>query len=111
MKKSYRYSYFVIPLGEGDEEAYQAVIPKFDNLHVFADTMDELHEQVMDAIYHEIKDRKRDGDPVPPEDKKGKFSGKILLRVDPKLHEKLYINAAANKMSLNKYLEQSLLKG
>lgn len=110
MKKNYRYSYFVIPLGEGDEEAYEAVIPKFENLHVFADTMDELHEQVMYGIGYDIEERKKDGRKIPPEDKKGKFSGKILLRVDPLLHEKLYTNAAANKMSLNKYLEQCLLK-
>ncbi len=108
-KKKFNYNYFVLSLGRDGDEAYEAIIPKFKNLHVFADTIKELDEQVRFIIDLEIKDRKKDGRPIPPEDNNTTFSGKILVRISPTLHEKLYNESQANRLSLNKYIERKLI--
>lgn len=108
--KEYRYSYTIRPLGTKNDEAYQAIIPKFGNLMVFGDTPQELYEAVMLSIEEEIKDLKKAGLPIPPEDVDVDFSGKILVRTEPELHEKWFYNAKASNMSLNKYLTKKLIE-
>lgn len=115
--KHYKYNYMVIPIGEDGDEAYEAIIPKFENMHIFADSIKELQEQVMDVIDGEIKKRKKLGIPIPEEDgdvrdkkKNRKFSGKLLLRLAPKVHRDLFYEAMANRMSLNSYLISKLNK-
>lgn len=107
MKKS-KYSYLVVPIGDGKEQAFKAMIPKFNNLLAMADTMEELNELVVEMIDEDIKRRKKDGKPVPTPDYQSSFNGKILVRVSPNMHEELYYQAQANNLSLNKYIEGRL---
>ena len=107
MKKC-NYNYLIVPLKDEEGVGYAAIIPKFKNIHIMADTINELHELVADTIEEEIKERKKDGRPIPPPDIKTKFNGKILLRIAPNLHEKLHLEAQANQISLNKYIEKKL---
>lgn len=102
------YSYLVIPIGEDGEEAYKAIIPKFKNLHIMADSPEELHELVIDLIQEETRQRKREGKKLPEPDYKGSFTGQILIRTQPKIHEKLYFEAQSRNLSLNKYIESRL---
>lgn len=37
------------------------------------------------------------------------FSGKLLLRIEPKLHEKLTVAAAKHNISLNKFISEKLV--
>lgn len=103
--KKINYTYYVVPLGE---DAYKAVIPKFDNLLIMADTLEELNDMVDYTIKMDIENRKKDGRPIPIPDNDTKFNGKILLRVKSDLHEKLFHEAKANKISLNKHIERKL---
>lgn len=107
MKKC-NYSYMIVPIGEDGEEAYKAVIPKFPDLLVMADTVDEINSLVPETIEEAIEYRKKEGRPIPPPDKNTKFSGKILLRVDPSLHEELYHQSQAQNISLNKLIAERL---
>jgi predicted HicB family RNase H-like nuclease len=102
------YSYFVTYIGENGESAYKAIVPKFRNMHVFADTIQELHEQVQHAIEIQIEILQREGLSIPEPDRKSEFKGEILLRVEPALHEQLFIEAKASQMSMNKYIEKKL---
>lgn len=108
--KQCKYSYLVIPIGEDGEEAYKAVIPKFSNILVMADTIEELNESVVEMIDEDIRRRKKEGVPVPEPDRDSKFNGKILLRINPEIHEELYYESLANNLSLNKYIENKLKK-
>lgn len=108
--KKYKYSYYIIPIGENGEEAYEAIIPKFQNLQVFGDTPQDLFKAVMETIDDEIKELKKKGLQIPPEDNATSFNGKILLRIPPELHSGLYYAAKANATSLNKYLETIIRK-
>ena len=102
------YSYLVVPIGEDGEDAYKAIIPKFKNLHVMADSPEELHELVVELIEEDIVRRKKKKEQIPEPDYKGKFNGQILIRTEPEIHEKLYFEAQASNLSLNKYIENRL---
>ena len=108
MTKKCKYNYLLVDISDGKGEAYEAVIAKFPNVLVMADTPEELHEQVIETLDMVIEDLKKAGKPIPPPDYQSKFSGKVLLRVKPALHEKLYLEAQANQVSLNKYIESRL---
>lgn len=108
--KNYKYSYFVKPLRNDSDKAYEALIPKFNTVHVFADTIQNLHESVMEAIHLEIQRRKKHHISIPEPDTKSQFNGKILLRIGPLLHEQLFFQAQANSESLNAYIENALEK-
>ena len=104
-----KYKYLIVPIGEEGDPAFRAIIPKFSNIHSFADTVKELHEVVVEMITEEIGERKNKKIPIPEPDTQPKdFNGRILLRIDPEMHAELALQAQANEMSLNKYLAQKL---
>lgn len=107
MKKC-SYSYLVIPIGEDGENAYKAIVPKFSNLCIMADSPEELHELVIEMIQEDIARRRKEKEKIPEPDYIGKFNGQILIRTQPAIHEKLYFEARANNLSLNKYIEGKL---
>lgn len=108
MMKKCPYSYLVVPIGEEGEEAYKAIIPKFKNLHIMADSPEELHELVVEMIEEDLVRRRKEKEQIPEPDYKGKFNGQILIRTEPAIHEKLYFEAQASNLSLNKYIENRL---
>lgn len=108
--KRYNYSYLINPLVDDEGIGYEAIIPKFPKLHVFADTTKELDEMVMISIEEDLKDRKKKNLPIPEEDTKSDFSGRILIRIDPGIHERLTLLAQANQKSLNKFIQEGLEK-
>lgn len=102
------YSYHVINIGDDTEDAFEAIIPKFPNLHVYGDNPKELNDGVIATIEFELEELEKKGKTPPPPDKKSDFNGKILLRIAPETHEKLYYESLAHKLSLNKYIESKL---
>lgn len=109
-KKHIDYKFLVHNISEDDEAAYMAIIPAFNNAMVFGDDMQELEEGIIFMIETEIEDLKKEGKPIPPPDRKTDFSGKLIIRINPKLHEKLALESLANQVSLNKYIEEKLSK-
>lgn len=107
MKKC-RYQYLIRDISDEDGNGYAAVIPKFPKIHVMADTVEELHEQVIETLDHAIKSMEKAGMPIPPSDNPSESRGKVLLRIAPELHEQLALLAQANKTSLNKFIEMKL---
>jgi len=107
MKKC-NYNYLIKDISDGKEIAFKAIIPKFPEMLIMADTPEELHEAVVEEIKYSIKDRKKEGRPIPPPDNESKFKGKIIVRTTPELHEQLFYEAQANQLSLNKYIEMKL---
>lgn len=110
--KPENYSYFIVNVGDKpNEPVFQAIAPKFPDLFMLVDPeLDDPHEIVMTAIKMALDNLRKNGKPIPEPDKAppSKFKGKILLRITPKLHQKLHIEAQAHQMSLNKYIEKKL---
>lgn len=106
--KNCNYNYLIKDISDGHGTAFAAVIPKFPKMLVMADTPKELHEAVVETIELAIKQRKKEGRPVPEPDKNPKYNGKILVRIKPELHEQLYLEAQASRLSLNRYIQNKL---
>ncbi len=106
--KKIEYDYYVHSVGEGGDAAYKALIPAFDNAVVFGDSLKELEEGIRFTIDSEIAEKKRLKKPVPEPELKSQFSGKVLIRIAPFVHEKIFLEAKAAGQSLNKYIEKRL---
>ncbi|MBI2639206.1 toxin-antitoxin system HicB family antitoxin [Candidatus Peregrinibacteria bacterium] len=104
------YDYYVHSISEDDEPAYEAIIPAFDNAIVFGDSLEELERGVRFSIDAEIAERKKQKKPIPPPEKKTTFNGKILIRIEPVLHEKVFLEAKAAGKSVNGYIQEKLAK-
>ena len=103
------YNYAVKDISEGDEIGYTAIIPKFPKIYVCADTPEELHSAVREEILEEVECYKQEGIPVPePDNVPQKWSGKFVLRIPPKRHERLVELAQAAGCSLNRYVGRIL---
>lgn len=102
------YSYYVVNIGDDKEDAFKAIIPKFPNVHAYGDNAQELNDGVIAGLEVALEDLIKAGKNPPPPDKESNFSGKILLRINPEIHEKLYYESLANKLSLNKYIVSKL---
>lgn len=102
-----QYDYIVRNISEDKESAYEAYIPAFHAI-VFGDHHKELEEGILFTIQSEIKERKKSGKPIPSPDWKSSYSGKLILRMKPWLHERLALEAKVKRKSLNKLLEEKL---
>ncbi len=60
-----------------------------------------LHDIVLDLV-EDVIDGKM---PVPKELSEKTYSGRFLTRIDPALHKKLVLQAAARDVSFNKFVE------
>lgn len=108
--KKGHYNYSIVSANEEDEVCYQAIVPKFPGMFIFAEKPEELHSLVEECIELEIQESKKTGRPLPSPDNHSKFSGKFLVRLKPELHQKLAHLAQASNTSLNKYIESTLEK-
>lgn len=107
-KKPIQYDYYVHSISDDNEQAYEAIIPAFDDAVIFGDTLEELEEGIRFTIDSEIAERKKLKKPIPKPEKNTKFNGRILIRISPFLHEQMAVEAKANGKSLNKYIEEQL---
>lgn len=110
-RKPIQYDFYIHSVSGDGSPAYEAIIPAFDNAIVFGDNLKELEEGIAFAIDSEIAERKAQKKPIPAPEKKTKFSGKILVRITPLLHEQIALAAKASGESLNKHIESRLISG
>lgn len=103
------YSYTVFDISNAKETGFRAIIPKFPNLHIFADSPKELHDIVQITIKEEIENLKRKRLPIPRPDIT-KYSGKFVLRVKPETHERLVHLSKASGSTLNQFLNEVIEK-
>mgnify|MGYP000441951130 CR=1 FL=1 len=93
---------------EFDDEAdifHGEVINTRDVITFQGTTVDEVKKSFVDSVEDYLAFCKERGEePDKP------FSGRFNLRIEPELHQKIYILAHAHKMSLNAWLSQAIEK-
>ena len=67
-----------------------------------------MEEGIEFAIESSMVELRKKGRSVPVPEGDIEASGRILLRIKPSLHQRLILEAKANQMSLNKYIESKL---
>lgn len=105
--KNIQYDYIVKNISDENTIAYKAIIPSFNGI-VFGSNLEELENGVLLAIEEEIKERQNKKLPIPNPDKNIEYSGKLLLRIKPELHEYLALKAKTNGKSLNSYIQEKI---
>lgn len=62
------YIYAAADISEANEGGYRAIIPKFPKLFIYADTPEELNEEVRENVLSEIELYRQEGIPIPDPD-------------------------------------------
>lgn len=111
MKKICPYKYTIINISEDEETGFKAIIPKFPNLWIVADTLAQMQEVIPIFIEEEIERLKKEALPIPKPDRAVcHCSGRFVLRTKPELHERLIHLSQAEGTSLNQYLNRLIEK-
>ncbi len=105
-KLASQYKYVVVDISEGEDIGFEAIVPKFPNLHTVGDSPDQLHKTMQILIEEEIELYEKKGRPIPKPDKHCACSGRFVLRVAPEIHERLVHLSDAEGTSLNQYLNR-----
>ena len=76
---------------------------------VHGDDEAAVYAELCQAVEEVIELMHREGRRVPPPTAGRKFSGKVLLRLDPAVHQRLVLQAQANGESLNAFVTRKLV--
>lgn len=95
---------------EKDEDGYSLEIPDLPGCHAYGKTLEEAWKRLEEAkkAWLEVSIEKNFDIDEPNQDQ---FSGKLLLRIPPKLHAKMAKEAKKKGISLNRHLQILLEEG
>ena len=106
MLKSDRYTYRITWSEEDKEYVGQCI--EFPSLSGLAKTPESTLEGIRQVVEDVINDMKFNGESPPQPISNKKFSGKFVVRIPPKLHQNLTIQAAEEGISLNRLVSAKL---
>jgi predicted HicB family RNase H-like nuclease len=69
----------------------------------------KVYAELCQAVEEVIELMDREGHRLPPPTARKKFSGKVLLRLDPAVHQRLVLQAKSNGESLNAFVTRKLV--
>ncbi len=110
MKKDIKYYIglnYPVTLEKNPEGGFSIEIPDLPGCHAYGKTLKEAWERLQKAKEAWISVSIEKGFPI-EEPVENQFSGKLLLRIPPKLHAKLAKGAKRNRVSLNRYMQTKL---
>jgi predicted HicB family RNase H-like nuclease len=101
-----KYTYRVTWSEEDNE--YVSLCAEFPSLSWLAETQEQALTGVRAVVAEVIQDMKSAGEDVPVPLATKHFSGKFTVRVPPEVHRKLQIQAAEEKISVNRLVSSKL---
>lgn len=93
----------IIKYSDEDETFIGEVINTQDILVFDGETVDEVRESFYAVVDEYLEDCEREG--VKPQKP---FSGQFITRLNPQLHQKLFIRAKQSGKSMNAFVEETL---
>jgi predicted HicB family RNase H-like nuclease len=102
------YTYRVI-WSEEDQE-YVGLCAEFPSLSFLADTQAKALKGIVELVGQVVVDMNGTGEAIPEPLTSKQYSGKFLIRIPPQLHCELAIQAAEQKVSLNRYVSSILAR-
>lgn len=91
-----------------EDSAFVATVVEFPSLSWVADDQAAALGGLRELVAAVIADLERGATAVPGPIGDRAFSGKLSLRIAPVLHRKITLRAAEQRVSLNRYIEQTL---
>lgn len=101
-----KYTYRVT-WSEEDHE-YVGLCAEFPSLSWLAKNQAEALAGIQTVVGESVRDLKASGEKIPEPFAIRQFSGKFQVRIPPELHRKLYIEAAEEKVSVNRLISAKL---
>ncbi len=101
-----RYSYRVTWSEEDNE--YIGLCAEFPSLSWLAQTPEESLSGIREVVAEVVSDLEINGESVPEPIAVKRYSGKFLVRIPPKLHRRLSLEAAESGISLNRLASDKL---
>src|SRR5690554_1160218 len=92
-----------IKYSDEDETFIGEVVSTYDILVFDGATVEEVKESFYAVVDEYIEDCEKEGkEPQKP------FSGKFMTRINPSLHQRVFIKAKKSGVSMNKFVEEAL---
>lgn len=91
-----------------EDSEYVALCAEFPSLSFLAEKPDKALKGIVDVVGDIIEDMKLNSEELPVPLSEKEYSGKFQVRIPPELHRHLAIEAAEQKISLNRYVSSKL---
>jgi predicted HicB family RNase H-like nuclease len=101
-----KYTYRVM-WSEEDSE-YVGLCAEFPSLSWLAKSQEDALTGIRDTVKLAVADMEKNGEHIPEPLVTRKYSGKFTVRILPEVHRKLEIQAAEEKVSLNRLVSSKL---
>ncbi|MBF2007133.1 MAG: type II toxin-antitoxin system HicB family antitoxin [Chlorogloeopsis fritschii C42_A2020_084] len=101
-----RYTY-KITWSKEDQE-YVGLCIEFPSLSYLHENRVAALEGIENLVKNVVADMEANGEMIPEPIAEKTYSGKFQVRIPPELHRKLAMEAAEEKVSLNRYVSQKL---
>ncbi len=104
---NYEHYTYRVTWSEEDLE-FVALCAEFPSLSYLDESRLSALEGITNLVKDVVTDMEANGETVPEPLASKSYSGKFQIRIPPELHRKLAIEAAENKVSLNRYVSNKL---
>ncbi len=96
------YSIVITPYTDDGKTYYYGRVLELDGCQSTGDTLEELNQSIKEAMELHIETLLENGWEVPvPSESQKEFSGRLLVRMPPSLHKRLYQESQREGVSLN----------
>lgn len=100
------YAYRV--LWSNRDKEYVGLCAEFPSLSWLAETQEEAFLGIRDVVEEVVSDMQANDEPIPEPLAMRLYSGHIMVRVPPEVHQTLAIQAAESNISLNRLINARL---
>lgn len=105
------FSYRIVVEWSDEDKAFIARVPALPGCAAHGRTADAAVREATVAARGILESLRAHGDPIPPEDAAGDYSGQVRLRLPRSLHARLARLASAEGVSLNQEFVSLLAQG
>jgi len=102
------YTFLLEQHNDGEKPYYSLRVLELEGCITTGDTIEKVARDFQDAMREWLQLNIKLGRAIPKPLKSKRYSGKVVLRMPPVLHESLMFKAAQQGVSLNQYLVASL---
>ncbi len=91
-----------------EDRAFIGLVEEFPGLSAFANTLEEAVKEIQTVLVEGLQLLAERGEQIPEPLSRRKYTGKLVLRLTPSLHQRLAAEALRKGVSLNEYVKERL---
>jgi len=91
-----------------NDKEYVGLCTEFPSLSWLAGSPEAALKGIRKVVKDVLEDMQKEGEPIPEPIASKKYSGRFMVRVPPRVHQKLVIEASEEGISLNRLISSKL---